>query len=282
MNDMTTLICSRGLKNILLLVVAMVVLFSGVGCKREQPAASTTTPAKPRAVTVAAAADLKFAFDDIVAAFEKVHPEVRVKVTYGSSGTFFTQLMNKAPFDLFLSADLDYPHKLSAQGLTLKDTEFEYAIGRIVVWVPNTSKLNLDSVGIQALLDPAAKKIAIANPEHTPYGRAAEAAMKKLGVYDQAKDRLVLGENIAQTAQFVQTGAADIGIVALSLVLAPNMKDQGRYWQVPLEAYAHMDQGGVILSWTQDAEAARLVCDFMCGTDGKDILRHYGFSMAKE
>jgi molybdate transport system substrate-binding protein len=273
---------SRELKNIFLLLVALVALLSGAGCKQKQPSATTTTPAKQCTVTVAAAADLKFAFDDMVAAFAKVHPAIRVTVTYGSSGTFFNQLMNQAPFDLFLSADLDYPHKLIAQGLAAKDSEFQYAVGRIVVWVPNKSPLDLDKSKIQALLDPSVKRIAIANPEHAPYGRAAEAAMKKLGVYDQAKDRLVLAENIAQTAQFVQTGAADIGVLALALAVAPTMKDQGRYWEVPLEAYPRMDQGGVILSWAQDPEAAKLLRDFVCGAEGKAILTRYGFSMAKE
>src|SRR5439155_3328701 len=179
--------------------------------------------ATPREVRVAAASDLKFAFDELARDFQARHTGIAVKVTYGSSGNFYTQLASEAPFDLFLSADLDYPRKLVAQGRAVKETEFQYAVGRLVVWVPNGSPLDLDQLGIRAVTDPRVKKVAIANPRHAPYGRAAEAALKHAGVYDQVKDRLVLGENIAQAAQFVESGAADVGLVALSLALAPTL-----------------------------------------------------------
>jgi molybdate transport system substrate-binding protein len=230
-----------------------------------------------RSVRVAAAADLKFAFDEVAAAFEKKDPGIKVETTYGSSGNFFTQLSEEAPFDLFLSADIDYPRKLIEQGKAVKGSEFLYAVGHIVVWVPNGSKLDLEKLGIQALNDPSVRKIAIANPRHAPYGRAAESALKKLGVYEQVRDRLVLGENIAQTAQFVESGAADLGVIALSLALAPTMRDKGRYWQVPADTYPRLDQGGVILTGARDREAARAVQDFMTGTGGRAILDKYGF-----
>src|SRR5262249_39922487 len=157
-----------------------------------------------------------------------------------------------APFDLYLSADIDYPRKLMESRLALQESEFVYAVGHLVVWVPNGSKLDLDRLGIRAVADPSVKKLAIANPKHAPYRRAAEAALKKFGIYDDVKDRLVLGENIAQTAQFVESGSADVGIIALSLALAPAMRDKGRYWTVPLDAYPRLEQGGVILSWAKD------------------------------
>jgi molybdate transport system substrate-binding protein len=279
MNTPIRLLC---LKIVALIAVGIVAFFPAAGCERHLQTTAATTPARQHTVNVAAAADLKFALDDIVSAFEKAHSDVRVKVTYGSSGVFFSQLTSRAPFDLFLSADRDYPRRLIEQGLVAKDAEFQYAIGRIVVWVPNASKLELEKLGIQALIDPSVKKIAVANPEHAPYGRAAEAAMKKLGVHDQAKSRLVLGENIAQTAQFVQTGSADVGIVALSLAVAPAMKEKGRYWEVPVDAYPRMDQSGVILSWAQDAEAARQLRDFLLGAEGRSILAHCGFLLPKE
>ena len=155
-----------------------------------------------------------------------------MKLIYGSSGNFAQQLQNGAPFDMFFSANLDYPKQLEAAGLTEPGTFYQYAIGKIVVWVPNDSKLDLSS-GLKALLDPSIKKIAIANPQHAPYGKAAVAALQKENIYDQVKDKFVLGENISQTASFVASGSADVGMIALSLALSPNMKDKGRYAEVP-------------------------------------------------
>jgi molybdate transport system substrate-binding protein len=235
-----------------------------------------------REVSVAAAADLKFAFDEVVSEFQKRNPSILVTVTYGASGNFYAQLANQAPFDLFLSADIDYPRKLIDSGLALMDSEFLYAVGHIVVWVPNGSPLDLDKLGMKAVADPAVKKLAIANPKHAPYGRAAEAALKKYGLYDDVKDRLALGENIAQTAQFVESGAADVGIIALSLALAPAMKERGSYWMVPLDAYPRLEQGGVILRWAKDKEAAQAVRAFMSGTEGRTILKRYGFLLPGE
>ena len=235
-----------------------------------------------RGVQVAAAADLKFALDEIVESFHRQHPDIRAQVTYGSSGNFFAQLSNRAPFDIYFSADVDYPRKLIEQGLALRETEFLYAVGRIVVWAPRRSSGDLERLGIQALADPSVRKVAIANPKHAPYGRAAEAAMKRLGVYERVKERLVLGENVAQTAQFIQTGAADIGIIALALALAPALREEGRYWEIPLDAYPRMDQGGVILSWAKDMAAAQALRAFMLGPEGKDILRRYGFYLPGE
>jgi len=230
-------------------------------------------------VRVAAAADLKFAFDDLALEFQKNNPGIKVTVTFGSSGNFYAQLSNQAPFDLYLSADIDYPRKLIDSGLALKESEFLYAVGQIVVWVPNGSKLDLDKLGIKAVSDPTVKILAIANPKHAPYGRAAEAALKKFGVYDDVKDRLILGENIAQTAQFVESGSADVGIIALSLALAPAMRDKGRYWTIPLDAYPRLEQGGVILTWAKDMEATQALVAFITGPEGKVILKRYGFML---
>ncbi len=241
------------------------------------PGVSAGQGSRERLVRVAAAADLKFALDEIGEAFHKRHPDIRLQVSYGSSGNFFAQLSNRAPFDIFFSADVDYPRKLSEQGLAVKDTAFSYAFGRLVIWAPRTSRLALERLGIQALVDPAVRKIAIANPKHAPYGRAAEAAMKTLGIYEKVRGRLVYGENIAQTAQFIQTGSADIGIIALSLALAPTLKDAGQYWEVPVDAYPRIEQGGVILSWATDMAAARDLRTFVLGTEGKAVLHRYGF-----
>lgn len=241
------------------------------------PASAADVP-PPTTLTVAAAADLKFALDDLVKEFEGKNPATKVNVTYGSSGNFFAQLQNGAPFDLFFSADISYPRKLAEAGLGA-DEVFLYAVGRIVVWVPKDSLVDVDKLGIKALLEPAIRKIAVANPQHAPYGRAAVAAMKALNVYDQVAPRLVYGENIAQTAQFVQSGAADIGILALSLAVAPQMRDTGRYWQVPLDTYPRMEQGGLILKAAKDLNAARSFRDFVLGDHGREVLKRYGFSL---
>src|SRR5271154_297145 len=173
-------------------------------------------------ITVAAAADLQFAMEDVTARFQK-ETGTTVKPIYGSSGNFFQQIQNGAPFDMFFSANLDYPKQLDADGLIQPGSFYQYARGKIVIWVRNESKLDLSS-GMKALLDPSVKKIAVANPQHAPYGQAAVAAMQNQNIYDQVKDKFVLGENISQTASFVVSGGADVGIVALALALSPNMK----------------------------------------------------------
>ncbi len=239
-------------------------------------------PARAAELTVAAAADLKFALDDLASEFRTNHPGITVKISYGSSGNFYAQLQNLAPFDLFFSADIDYPQKLAAAGHALDTNVFLYAVGRIVVWTPVNSPVDVEQLGIQSLLAPSVKKVAIANPRHAPYGVAAVAALKSLKAYDQVEPRLVLGENIAQTAQFVQSGAADIGIIALALAIAPQMRDAGRYWEVPLDAYPRMDQGGLILNWTKEPAAARAFRDFVLGEHGREVLKRYGFFLPEK
>lgn len=242
----------------------------------------TSASSRSAELTIAAAADLKFALDELVAEFHTNQPAIKVKVTYGSSGNFYAQLQNQAPFDLYFSADIEYPRKLAEAGHALETNVFLYAVGRIVVWTPKQSPVDVEKLGIQSLLAPSVKKIAVANPTHAPYGRAAVAAMKSLKVYERVEPNLVYGENIAQTAQFVQSGAADIGIIALSLAIAPQMRDAGRHWEIPLDAYPQMEQGGMILKWTKDADAARAFRDFVLGKHGRDVLKRYGFFLPEK
>jgi molybdate transport system substrate-binding protein len=220
-------------------------------------------------LTVAAAADLQFALNEIAEEFRASHPGVDLRVVYGSSGNFYTQIQNGAPFDLFLSADVEYAKRLAARS----DAVFQYAVGRIVVWVPPGSRLDPAA----ALRDPELRHLAIANPEHAPYGRAAVAALQSMGLYDVLKLKLVLGENIAQTFQFAQTGAADAGIVALSLVMAPQARGEGRYWEIPQSSYSPLEQGGVLL---HDTTAAREFRDALLSPGGRRTLARYGFSTA--
>jgi molybdate transport system substrate-binding protein len=155
-------------------------------------------------------------------------------------------------------------------------------VGQIVVWAPKSSALDIETRGLDALADPGIRHIAIANPKHAPYGQAAEAALRSLGLYDKVQAKLVFGENVAQTLQFVQSGAADAGIVALSLALAPPVRDTGKYWQVPLDAYPRMVQGGAILAHAANPVAAEEFRDFVLSPRGRDILRGYGFFLPGE
>jgi len=233
--------------------------------------------AQQREIRIAAAADLKFAMAELAAQFEK-QTGTKVDVTYGSSGNFFSQIQNGAPFDLFFSADIDYPEKLEAAGLAEAHTLFRYAVGRIVIWAPPESKMDLSRLGWSALLDPSVQKIAIANPEHAPYGRAAVAALQAAGIYDQVKAKLVYGENISQAAQFVQSGNAQAGILAMSLTLSPGMSG-GKSWPIPAHMYPSMEQEAVMLKSAKDKEAARAFLDYVQSAPGQAVLQRYGFAL---
>ena len=237
-------------------------------------------PCLAQEITVAAAADLQFAMQDIATRFQKETGKT-VKLTYGSSGNFFQQIQNGAPFDIFFSANLDYAKKLDAAGLTEPGSYYQYAKGKIVIWVPKESKLDL-TPGLKAFLDPSVKKIAVANPQHAPYGQAAVAAMQSQNVYEKVKDRFVLGENISQTASFVVSGSADVGIVALSLALSPNMKDKGRYVEVPADEYPPIEQACVILGSSKNKETARQFMAFIKTSAIADVLRSYGFDVQSD
>ncbi|HXB73990.1 MAG TPA: molybdate ABC transporter substrate-binding protein [Candidatus Acidoferrales bacterium] len=237
-------------------------------------AACAPRPAS-RLLTIAAAADLNFALEQVTREFRAGHPEVELRINYGSSGTFYTQLRNRAPFDVFLSADVEYPRKLAGEGIGAADSVFIYAMGRIVVWVPAGSPLNPAT----ALRDPAVRHVAIANPQHAPYGRAAEAALRRLGLYDTVEKKLVMGENIAQTLQFVESGAAEVGIVALSLAQAPAVRAAGRYWEIPIAAYPKLEQGGIILKPSPAASEFRA---FLLGAAGRRVLKQFGFYLPGE
>jgi molybdate transport system substrate-binding protein len=228
-------------------------------------------------ITIAAASDLNFAFKELVTEYEKTTGN-HVKLTLGSSGNFFSQIQNGAPFDLYFSADIGYPRKLEEAGLTVPGSLYPYAVGRIVLWAGKGSHLDL-SKGLDILREPTIKKIAIANPKHAPYGRAAVAAMEYFKVYDQVKDKLILGENISQAAQFIESGACDAGIVALSLALAPAMKAAGQYWEIPASAHQPLEQGAVILKQSKNPEAARKFLEFIKGPQGQEIMQRYGFTL---
>jgi molybdate transport system substrate-binding protein len=232
-------------------------------------------------IVVAAAADLNAALPQIVESYTKRTSQT-VTLSFGSSGNLTTQIQNGAPFDIFFSADEEYPRQLIAEGFADKDTLYRYAIGRLALWVPSDSPLDLSKLGMKALLDPSVKKIAIANPTHAPYGRAAEAALKHLAIYDQVATELVLGENVSQAVQFVESGNAQAGLIALSHALAPTMKDKGRYWIVPPDSYPPLNQAAVVLSRSKRKDAARRFLEFLRSPEAASLLTSNGFSLPAE
>jgi molybdate transport system substrate-binding protein len=234
-------------------------------------------PTRAQEIRVAAAADLKFAMKDVADQFEK-QTGTKVEVTYGSSGNFFSQLQNGAPFDLFFSADIDYPRKLEEAGLAEPGTLYEYAIGRIAIWTPADAKVDVVRQGWKTLLEASVQKIAIANPEHAPYGRAAVAALEKAGIYDQVKSKLVYGENISQAAQFVQSGNAQAGIVAMSLAVSPGMKE-GKRWEIPVDMHPPIEQAAILLKTSKNKTNASAFLEFVKSEGGRATLGKYGFTI---
>ncbi|HSP51619.1 MAG TPA: molybdate ABC transporter substrate-binding protein [Cryobacterium sp.] len=263
-----------------LAVGASILLLTGCA-SGAAPAAQPDSPdVRPGSVvvTVAAAADLKFALDDIAALAEKADPSLKVQITYGSSGTFLQQIQNGAPFDVFLSADLTYPQQLVDAGLADEKDLFPYGVGRLVLWVPEGSDLD-PGEGLSILGKPEVRRVSIANPEHAPYGKAAVAALQNAGLYDEVAPKLVLGENVAQAAEFVQSGNADAGIVAKSLVLSDPLRQEGAWLELPLDSYPRLNQGGVILGDAAHTAGARTLRDVMLSDAGTEILARYGFSL---
>ena len=234
--------------------------------------------AQEKQIRIAAAADLQFAMPELIQRFEE-QTGAKVVVSYGSSGNFFSQIQNGAPFDLFFSADLEYPRKLAAAGFCDPGTLFTYATGRLVIWAPADLRIGIRSLGWKALLDPRVRKIAIANPAHAPYGKAALAALRSTGIYEQVKSRLIFGENISQAAQFAQSGNAQAGILALSLALSPPMRN-GEQWVIPQRLYPPLEQGGVLLKASKDKNVAKAFLNFVKSPAGRTILEKWGFQQA--
>ena len=267
-------------------LVAELVALAGcsVGASASPPSDSTSSIPGPDAPTptaalvrVAAAADLRFALDDVAVEWSAANPGVTVEPTYGSSGNFLAQISAGAPFDVFFSADAEYPHRLEVAGLADAGSTRLYAIGQIVVWVPAGSGLDVEARGLEALTYTSVETVAIANPEHAPYGRAAVAAIQSAGLYGAIEPKLVLGENVSQAAQFVESGNADAGVIALSMALAPTLRDKGKYSVVPIDSYPRIEQGAVVLKSAASPDVARAFLDFVLGPDGRAVLDRYGF-----
>ncbi|RAW02371.1 molybdate ABC transporter substrate-binding protein [Pseudochryseolinea flava] len=235
--------------------------------------ATTLSFGQEKKIRVAAASDLKFAMDSLITAFQKKNSG-EVEATYGSSGKFHEQIRHGAPLDVFFSADIAYPTKLMESNLASSEV-YAYAKGRIVLW---SKTLDPTVSGMRTLEDASIKKIAIANPKHAPYGQRAMESIEHAKLKSSINTKLVYGENISQTAQFVATGAADIGVIALSLAVAPTMRTQGRYYIIPEHTHKPLIQGAIITAYGKGKQLAASFLDFVKSSEGMSILAHFGFT----
>src|SRR6202453_2704894 len=257
------------------------VLRSFIACLLLCRISAPSARAADRELNVAAAADLSSALEEVANNYQK-HTGVTVKLSFAASGALTQQIQNGAPFDIFFSADMDYPRQLIAAGQAESATLYRYAVGRLVLWVPKDSPLDVEHKGMDVLLDPSVKKIAIANPQHAPYGRAAVAALNHYKLYEKISDRLVLGENISQAAQFAESGNAQVGFVALAHAITPSMQGKGKYWMVPADAYPALDQGVVVISRSAHKQDAAGFLEYVKSTDASAVLQRYGFTLPEQ
>jgi len=242
--------------------------------------ATLSLPAAAETLTVAAASDLTYSIDELAAAFAEQVPGAQLKTSLGASGNFYAQIKNGAPFDVFLSADMKYPYQLSQEGAADHATLATYAVGRIVLWSLDR-RFDL-SQGMRVLNDERLTRFAIANPDVAPYGRAARNSLTALGFWDVVKPKLVMGENIAQTAQFIQTGNAQIGIVSYATVLAPKIKGTGSYYLIPNDGVPPIDQGAIITRHGAANPLAPRFMQFLQSPAARAILLRHGFSLPRE
>ncbi len=231
-----------------------------------------------RTLSVAAASNLKSAIEELRRGFEAERPGTKVAVTLGASGSFFAQIRNGAPFDVFFSADVEYPRRLADAGLGRREDEAVYAFGKLVIWAPRGSPIDLAGKGVAALADPAVKKLAIANPALAPYGRAAEAALDAAGLRAAVKDRLVFGQDVSQAAHFARSGAADAAFIPLSIALSRELRD-GKILTVPPSTYPPQEQAAIVLSAAREPELAREFLRYVTGPKGREILSACGYAL---
>lgn len=237
-----------------------------------------TGAAQAEKLTIAAAADLKFAMDEIVAHFKAENPQEQIEVIYGSSGKFHAQIRQGAPYDLYFSADIAFAEQLLQADHAASEV-IPYALGRLVLW---SSNLDATKLTLASLTDPKITRIAIANPKHAPYGKRAEEALRASKVWDKVERKLVYGENIAHAAQFVQTGNAQVGIIALALVLNPSLADKGGYYLIPEHLHAPLEQGFIITKRAAGNASAKRFADYMKSPASRITMTKYGFVLPGE
>jgi molybdate transport system substrate-binding protein len=243
-------------------------------------AALLALPAAAAPLLVAAASDLAYCIDELASAFSEREPAAEVKVSTGASGNLFAQIRNGAPYDVFLSADVDYPARLASLGAADGKTLLPYAIGRIALWTLDP-RLDL-AQGLAAVRDPHVTRVAIANPATAPYGRAARAALERDGLWQAVASKLVIGENIAQTAQFVQSGNAQLGIVSLATLRSPRMAGVGRYYLVPDTGLAPIEQAAIVTTHGAANPLAGRFVRFLATAPAQAILQRHGYAAPRK
>lgn len=236
-------------------------------CKDKTPATSGSSGGE---LTVAAASDLTPVFEELGREFESA-TKTKVVFVFGSTGMLTRQLENGAPFDLFVAANVSYIDQLDQQGLIIPGSRAIYARGRITLWTANESPVRFQ--GIADLAQPEIQRIAIANPDHAPYGLAAKQALQSAGIWDRVQPKLVYGDNVRQTLQYAQTGNVEVAIVPLSLSIPSN----GRWTLIPEDLHQPIDQGLGIMKSTKNEQAARAFITFLSSPQGKAIMKKYGF-----
>lgn len=248
------------------------VLALGLGCFARLQAQSPAAP-----LSIAAAGDLRGVLEELKARFEASHPGARLQLSFGASGSLTAQIQQGAPFDVFLAADTGFPEQVQKAGLAGPEGLFPYATGALTLWVRGDLGLDPAKEGLRLLLDARVKKIATANPQVAPYGRAGEAALRQAGLHEAVKSRLVFADNIAQAAQFLQAGAAEAGLISFSQANHPALRQTGLIWKVPSSAYPPLRQAGVILKRASNPELARAFRAFLTGAEGQALLAKHGF-----
>ena len=229
-------------------------------------------------ITIAAAADLKFAMDEIVSTFQRSNSADQVDVIYGSSGKFHAQIQRGAPYDLYFSADIAFPRALAKAGFAASEVR-PYAVGRIVLW---SAAMDARQMTLASLTDARVARVAVANPRHAPYGKRAEEALRASGLWDKVEPKLVYGENIAHAAQFVQSGNAQVGVIALALAVSPELAGKGGYWLIPDHLHAPLEQGFIITRRAQGNALAQRFADYMGSQAARAVMTRYGFVLPGE
>lgn len=248
-------------------IIVLLFTFLFPGCQNSNPAL--------KEILVAAAADLTPAFQEIGREYEKV-TGTKVNFNFGSTGTLAKQIDGGLPADLFAAANIEFINGLERKGLIIPNTKALYARGRITLWTPANSKLQINK--LEDLTRPEVEKIGIANPEHAPYGTAAREAMQSLGIWDRVKEKMVFAENVRMALQYTETGNTDVSIVALSL----SVQSKGRWTLIPEELHKPLDQALAVIRDTRNEQEARSFAAFINGSTGRPIMRKYGFNLPGE
>lgn len=258
------------------IIIILLGILLTTGCKqsvKENTQNNSGVNIEKSEISIAAAANLRNVLEEIKQKFLEDHPDSKIRITYGSSGMLTQQIINGAPFDLFLAADTNFPEKIMAAGKSVGENVI-YCYGRVVMW---STKLDVTQ-GLALVKDPRVKKIAIANPQLAPYGKSSVEALKKAGFYESIEHKIVWGENINQAAQFAVSANADIGFIALSIALGKELSDKGNYYVLSDQESEPIAQSGIVIKGKNES-ASQAFLDFITSPRTDEIWRKYGYEI---